>query len=573
MKVTLIYPPDHRVPHSLYLSLPELAAALKRAGHEVTMRDLNAEVLNLLLDRDLLEGYREYMNTAHTLYREKASLTDAESIEKRLIENCLDLPLDLALAGGEASRTLNDPESFFDPKKYRLALDRLEASLAFLFGSIVGLSPYLPKYLVLMEQILSAPQNDPVTQALRSGLVASLLEGEPDLIGITMPYQENIMEGFRLASLIRGEDPHLPIVVGGPQITKYRDQLFADNTLFSFIDYAVVYEGATALVELVETLEGRRSPKEVRNLYFSERGRVYYNGTDGREDMDALPTPDYEGFDMGQYLKPAPIFSLMTSRGCCWKRCVFCSEAFHSRFAMRRPEKVFADVKELVERYGARHIFFWDSLMPPRTMRTLSEMIAAEGLKVCWFADTKFYDHYLRTDHVERLHKGGLRCLQFGLESANQRVLDLMRKGTKIEKVPGILKNLHDHGILSQISWFAGFPTETSKEFHDTVRFFEENKALINLNIFVGSFYFEFGTYLSRHPEEFDAEIVKAHGDYQLKPRSGMEADEIARYKKRYLDTSDMDLLCHGGYFLYYAERGLYPRLISKSRNRPFLDS
>jgi len=103
------------------------------------------------------------------------------------------------------------------------------------------------------------------------------------------------------------------------------------------------------------------------------------------------------------------------------------------------------------------------------------------------------------------------------------------------------------------------------------VQFFEKHRDLISLSVFVGSFYFEYGTYLSRHPELFDSEIVDIGGDYHLKCNSGMEAEEIARHKERYLQTSDMDLLCHGGYFLYHANKGISPHQISRSKGRSFL--
>ncbi len=573
MKVILIYPPDHRVPHSLYLSLPELAAVLKQAGHEPIIRDLNAETLNLLLDRNLLSGYRDYMKTAIKLFDLKeGKLSPEDAIEKKLIESCT-IPNDnLVLDGEEAARIFYDRSRFYDPADYRRAMDSLGAVLSFLFDSIASPSPYLPRYLQQMDSLLSTMQDDPVSQTLRSGLVSSILSAEPDLIGITIPYQENMVEGFRVASMIRALDPSLPIVVGGPQITKYRDNLFADNTLFSYINYAVVYEGSTAIIELAEALEGKRSLSNVRNLYWSERGRVRFNGVGPPENMDDLPAPCYDNADLDQYLKPEPIFGLSTTRGCCWKRCVFCSEAFRSRFAMRSPKRVFEDMKGLVDRYGARHIFFWDSLLPPRTMRELAEMNSAEGLDVNWFADTKFYDHYSRPEYVKLLYDGGVRCLQFGLESANQRVLDLMRKGTKINKVPGMIRLIHETGIMNQISWFVGFPTETSEEFMETLRFFEKHREFIDMNVFVGSFYFEFGTHLSRHPELFDSEIKDVGGDYHLISRSGMSGEEIELHKQRYLPTSDMDLLCHGGYFLHHANGKLNPHMVSRSRGRSFLD-
>ncbi|MBI4881031.1 MAG: B12-binding domain-containing radical SAM protein [Planctomycetes bacterium] len=404
-----------------------------------------------------------------------------------------------------------------------------------------------------------------MTRALDAGIIDSVLSTEPDLVGITMPFQEQIIEGLRIAARIRRARPDTRIAIGGPQVTKYEKQLFADPTLFDFIDFAVVGEGGAAVVELAEALQGRRAFGDVRSLYWRRNGGVAFSGRGAAASMDLLPGPSYDGANFDSHFKPEPLFGLMTSRGCAYNRCAFCSEAFHSNFDMRSPKRVFADVKRLVERNGARHVFFWDSLLPPRTMWELADMIAAEGLDVSWFANTKFYDLFARPDQVKRLYDGGLRALHFGMESANQRVLDLMRKGTRIDRVPAMLRALHDGGILAQVSWFAGFPTETLEEHQDTVRFLERHRETIDLDVFVGSFYFEFGTYVAAHPEEFDAEIVDIGGDFALRCRSGMSPEEVERIKAHYMQATDMDLLCHGGYFLYHVNRGLRPRLISRN--------
>ncbi len=564
MKISLLYPPDHFVPHSLYLSMPVLAGCLKEAGHEVAIRDLNAEVLDRLLRRETLALYGDYVRQTKAELDTRARLSPQEEVTRQLMQRCIDLPLETALEGWRAADTLRHPERFYDPAEYRLALDRLVAAMNFLLGSIVNLSPFLDDYLPQLARVLSSGQDDPVTRALDAGIVDSVLAFGPDLIGITMPFQEQIVEGLRIAARIRRARPGVKIAIGGPQVTKYEQQLFAGATLFDFIDFAVVGEGNAAIVELAEALQGQRALQDVRSLYWHRNGDVAYNGRGAATSMDALPPPSYDGANFDSHFKPEPLFGLMTSRGCAYNRCTFCSEAFHSNFAMRSPRRVFEDVKRLVERNGARHIFFWDSLLPPRTMWELADLIAAEGLEVFWFANTKFYDLFARPDQVKRLYDGGLRAVHFGMESANQRVLDLMRKGTRIDKVPAMLRTLHDGGILAQVSWFAGFPTETIEEHRDTVRFLEQHRNVIDLDVFVGSFYFEFGTYVAAHPEEFDSEIVDIGGDYALRCRSGMSPEEVERVKAHYMQATDMDLLCHGGYFLYHVNRGLRPRLISR---------
>ncbi|MBI4881032.1 MAG: hypothetical protein HY812_15450, partial [Planctomycetes bacterium] len=54
-------------------------------------------------------------------------------------------PLETALEGWQAADTLRHPERFYDPREYRLALDRLVAAMSFLLGSIVNLSPFIDR--------------------------------------------------------------------------------------------------------------------------------------------------------------------------------------------------------------------------------------------------------------------------------------------------------------------------------------------------------------------------------------------------------------------------------------------
>ena len=59
----------------------------------------------------------------------------------------------------------------------------------------------------------------------------------------------------------------------------------------------------------------------------------------------------------------------------------------------------------------------------------------------------------------------------FGVESANQRMLDLMNKGNTPENMLDILKNMKHAGINSILSCLIGFPTETREEAWDSIEF------------------------------------------------------------------------------------------------------
>jgi radical SAM superfamily enzyme YgiQ (UPF0313 family) len=59
----------------------------------------------------------------------------------------------------------------------------------------------------------------------------------------------------------------------------------------------------------------------------------------------------------------------------------------------------------------------------------------------------------------------------WGLESASQRLLDLMCKGTVAQNIPAILNSAAEAGIWNLLFIIFGFPTETRDEWRSTLDF------------------------------------------------------------------------------------------------------
>jgi radical SAM superfamily enzyme YgiQ (UPF0313 family) len=68
----------------------------------------------------------------------------------------------------------------------------------------------------------------------------------------------------------------------------------------------------------------------------------------------------------------------------------------------------------------------------------------------------------------------------WGLESASQRVLDLMRKGTSAQKIPAILNSAREAGVWNLVFSIFGFPTETRAEWQGTLDLLESCKESVH---------------------------------------------------------------------------------------------
>ena len=70
------------------------------------------------------------------------------------------------------------------------------------------------------------------------------------------------------------------------------------------------------------------------------------------EDVNALPTPDFEGLPLDRYLAPRLVLPILLGKGCYFNRCKFCEIPFINHvstrsYRVRQADLVVKDVLEL----------------------------------------------------------------------------------------------------------------------------------------------------------------------------------------------------------------------------------
>ena len=129
MRVTLVFPPSLCLPNPIYYSLPLLAGALTRAGHQHHTVDLNVLAADLFLTQQwaerLLGQARAIIQAQGGPGRDRT--TSLEDLVRERKPKILD--------GPASKETLRDPVRNFDPAAFRhafsTAIDLLERHLPF----------------------------------------------------------------------------------------------------------------------------------------------------------------------------------------------------------------------------------------------------------------------------------------------------------------------------------------------------------------------------------------------------------------------------------------------------------
>lgn len=271
-----------------------------------------------------------------------------------------------------------------------------------------------------------------------------------------------------------------------------------------YADYGVAGEGEITICELCRVLESGGDPAGVDGIIYRREGR--YMPTRPRkeiEDIDALPWPDYEGFDITRYLElPPPGISgmnrkntmfLLTSRSCPFS-CSFCFHTTGRKYRQRSLDNVFAELDYLVSRYDIRFLCVADELFARKLERVKEFCERIRKYNIRWWAQFRVDD--VTPELLEILKAGGCEVMSFGLESADNRVLKSMRKGTTVEQIERTLKLVYDSGISLEGAFIFGDTAETGETARNTLKWWREHaeyKISLNLiTVFPGCYLYKY---------------------------------------------------------------------------------
>jgi hypothetical protein len=144
----------------------------------------------------------------------------------------------------------------------------------------------------------------------------------------------------------------------------------------------------------------------------------------------------------------------------------------------------------------------------------------------------------------------------FGLESGSQRVLNAMKKGTKVANFRPILEACKDANIAVRYDFMVGFPGETEQEAHETYSFIIRNQDVIDTpfsSYSVAAFELRSGIPVLDESERF--QLVpkdRLRGDlddqYEFESVTGMNAQARADWRARLIRLfkleMDAELIC-----------------------------
>jgi len=184
---------------------------------------------------------------------------------------------------------------------------------------------------------------------------------------------------------------------------------------------------------------------------------------------------EYHNTTAGINVAPKKFSSFISSRGCVF-RCRFCGcrRLARNLWRPRSSENIIEELHLLVSE-GYKQLMFVDDNFTINQKRVIEicRRIRKEKVDIEWISEGRV--DQCSYEMLREMVKANCRMIYFGIESANQKVLDYYKKQTTPEQARVAVKNARKAGVDVTVgSFIVGAPNETRQEIQNTLKFAEQ---------------------------------------------------------------------------------------------------
>lgn len=528
-----------------YISIPILASHLKAENLSVAVSDVNCEFYRRFLTRDNLRRGISYATDRFIELNNRSELRFTDMLEYVICYYNL----------RALEKNLSKLSTYLLPFSSVEMLKELK--IDFLVMAVATL-PYFPEILITRPQLLyTSPyyefSSDEINEStghssfyseIVSEIMNELLDVyDPKIIGISMIFREQVIPGFLMARIIKERKACRHLTIGGTFVSSYMRNL-KDNKLFKYVDSFVIDEGEIPIVQLVQEISLEEPGFEnIQNLVYVKDGQVCYNKPAEPVDLNLSHPADFNVFPLESYTAPEDKFELLfrTARGCPWQQCTFCRTEipFCKNFQQPPFPILYDQFVRMVNDTGVKRFFLTAESADPLFLEYFSKRVMEDRLNITWRCHTRV-DEKLTKERCELFKASGCETLYLGVESFNDRILKLMRKGITLKLIDRVVRQIG--GAVPLVFYLiAGFPGETKQE---AMEGFSRLQDYIGMGLVKDYYYSPLqimrGSHIWRHPEEYGISefIMPDSTDLESEVNNfvceGMSREEVFDFVQKY---------------------------------------
>ncbi len=390
---------------------------------------------------------------------------------------------------------------------------------------------YLKSYFLRYTQI-SSPAVEVKIQVFNEDqptnvILKKIINQKPSLVGFSC-YLWNIKKTLRICRLVKKNNPHIKIFLGGPEVSPRAEEILLKEKA---IDIIVRGEGEATFLELVEAFQQQDvSFFGIKGISFRKARKIIHNpARPNIAQLETIPSPYLCGLVSLKHKNILDV-PLETTRGCVY-RCSYCY--YHKNFTCVRSfllKRIEKELKFILSQKPGE-VYLMDANFNadlPRAIEILKIFKRYNrGSSLHLELMAEFVDERL----AETLGKIGSLNIEIGIQSTNPRTLKAINRPFDKERFQKGIKLLNKFNLSYEIQLIDALPFQSYDDLKKSLDWLYDlhpvKLVILKLSVLPG-------TVLRQKASDFGIKYSSTAPYYAYKSTAMSEADVLKVDKLRF---------------------------------------
>lgn len=305
---------------------------------------------------------------------------------------------------------------------------------------------------------------------------------KPDVVGFSV-FSHDLISLEKSLQITKRINSKIITIAGGPHPSGLPVETLQE---FKQLDYIFCGEAEIGLPQLINYFPKKITGNALSSIpglaWRKKNGQIKVNPQAYLEDLDSigyvawdlLRPQEYPDAPQGVIFRNLPVAPIMATRGCPFN-CTFCAGWTISgkKIRKRNIDNLIGEIDLLYHKYGVREIHFLDDNFTffRDYIEEFCHKLMQKEYKISWCCPNGVRLDTLDQKILKLMQEAGCYYVSVGIEAGSDRILRLMRKGTKVSKIKKMMQEVHKARMPINGFFILGYPGETRKEILHTISF------------------------------------------------------------------------------------------------------
>ena len=318
-----------------------------------------------------------------------------------------------------------------------------------------------------------------------------------DVLFVSLMFSHDWPMSKSIIQIIKKIYPNVLLVCGGEHISACPEFSMKDCPE---IDVCVLGEGEETSIDLLKTIEQKKSFTNVKGIVFRSAEGIVRNPNRARiNKLENISWPTWNLFPLENYLSnslgygvnPGRSMPMLISRGCPYQ-CTFCSspQMWTTKWQARNVDLVIEEMQFYIDKYKAQNFDFYDltTIVRKDWIVNFCQKIIKKNWNITWQMPAGTRSEALDDETLGLMFLSGQRHISYAPESGSVLTLQKIKKKIKIDRMKKSIRSARKKGMSIKLNMIVGFPHETHREIFQTLSFVKDAAVMGVDDVYLAAF-------------------------------------------------------------------------------------